>query len=170
MHAKNWPVKLRYKNWPVKLRRNISLCGWKGAQFNTGPYMHFKCWPVTLQYKNWSVKLRRNIYIEIYTIFHRKKKVKTSITFFVCLGLKRLIFIRNVCKFFWGKMFFFIRATLMSLGLLVALENADKVYPGIKISKIGLRSDLSRAKISWSWDFWWLRKTDNRQTDKIHVL
>ena len=29
------------------------------------------------------------------------------------------------------------------------------------------------AKISWSWDFWWLRKTDRqtyKPTDKIHVL
>jgi len=49
--------------------------------FNTGPYMHYKNWPVKLRCKNWPVKLRQNI--------PRKKGVKTSITSFVCLGLKR---------------------------------------------------------------------------------
>ena len=74
----------------------------------------------------------------------------------------------------------------MTLGFLVALENADKVYPGfltldplkIKISKIALRSDLTWPK---SQHFMSLglfvenankqtNKQTHRQTDKIHVL
>ena len=79
----------------------------------------------------------------------------------------------------------------MNLGLLVALENANKVYPRfltldhmgtpplkIKISKIGLRHVLSWPKLGLEPKFYepgtfggfGKREQTYTQTDKIHVL
>ena len=74
--------------------------------------MHSKNCPVKLLSKNWPVKLRRNIslYHRNNTLFHRKKKVKTSIMFFVCLGLKRADnFLAGIIIFFLSENIPFVK-------------------------------------------------------------
>ena len=78
--------------------------------------MHSKNWPVNLRYKNWPVKLRRNIlvYHRNIALFHRKKKIKTSIMFFVCLGLKHAENFFGGYKKISKKIIFFLQVLFLS--------------------------------------------------------